>query len=75
MTLTGDMIDPYLAPDGQEAIVLKPGVAPQLRAQLYALAITPSAPAQYRRGRRLTHRHLSAPSVTSTRPVITVTRR
>ena len=45
VTLTGDMIDPYLAPDGQEAIVLKPGVAQQLRAQLYASAITPSAPA------------------------------
>ncbi len=45
VTLTGDMIDPYLAPDGQEAIVLKPGVVKQLRAQLYASAITPSAPA------------------------------
>ena len=45
VTLTGDMIEPYIAPDGQEAIVLKPGVATQLRAQLYGSAITPSAPA------------------------------
>jgi polyisoprenyl-teichoic acid--peptidoglycan teichoic acid transferase len=45
VTLTGDMIEPYLAPDGQEAIVLKPGVVQQLRAQLYDSALTPSAPA------------------------------
>jgi len=71
VTLTGDMVDPYFAPDGQEAIVLKPGVAPQLRAQLYALAITPSAPAT---GVAMPDAPTpSAPSVTSTRPVITVT--
>jgi polyisoprenyl-teichoic acid--peptidoglycan teichoic acid transferase len=68
VTLTGDMIEPYLAPDGQEAIVLKPGVVQQLRAQLYATAVAPSVPAA----------SAAAPSsplprVTIDRPIITTT--
>ena len=44
VTLSGDMIDPYVSPDGQEAIILKPGLAAQLRAQLYGQTVTPIAP-------------------------------
>jgi len=78
VTLTGDMIDPYLAPDGQEAIVLKPGVAQQLRAQLYASAITPGAPVTNTASSVATPDSpppsaSSAPSVTIIRSVITVT--
>lgn len=68
VTLTGDMIDPYLSPDGQEAIVLKPGVAQQIRAQLYASVITPSAPAT-----NAAVPHSPLPSVTINRPVTTTT--
>jgi LCP family protein required for cell wall assembly len=67
VTLTGDMIDPYIAPDGQEAIVLKPGVVKQLRAQLYGSAITPSAPAII----NPTAPDSPLPSVTIKRPTIT----
>jgi polyisoprenyl-teichoic acid--peptidoglycan teichoic acid transferase len=63
VTLTGDMIDPYLAPDGQEALVLKPGVIAQLRAQLYASPATPDAPQP----------HSPLPSATINRPIVTVT--
>jgi LCP family protein required for cell wall assembly len=68
VTLTGDMIDPYLAPDGQEAIVLKPGVVQQLRAQLYGSASTPSAPAI-----NTTVPNSPLPSVTINRPVVITT--
>jgi LCP family protein required for cell wall assembly len=89
VTLTGDMIDPYLALDGQEAIVLKPGVAQQLRAQLYASPITPNAPTANTAGSTagravtpdlptpdfptLSAPTPSAPGVTVIRPSITVT--
>ncbi len=68
VTLTGDMIDPYLSPDGQEALVLKPGVAQQLRAQLYASVITSSVPAT-----NVAVPHSPLPSVTINRPVTTTT--
>jgi LCP family protein required for cell wall assembly len=68
ITLTGDMIDPYFAPDGQEAIVLKPGVAQQLRAQLYASSITPSVSAT-----NVAVPDSPLPSVTLMRPVTTTT--
>jgi polyisoprenyl-teichoic acid--peptidoglycan teichoic acid transferase len=85
VTLTGDMIDPYLAPDGQEAIVLKPGVAQDLRAQLYASPITPHASATDTASSAATPDSPtlstptfgaptpSAPGVTVIRPSITVT--
>jgi LCP family protein required for cell wall assembly len=68
VTLTGDMIDPYLSPDGQQALVLKPGVAQQLRAQLYASVITSSVPAT-----NVAVPHSPLPSVTINRPVTTTT--
>ena len=34
----------YFAPDGQDAIVLKPGAAQRIREQLYHLPLTPRAP-------------------------------
>jgi LCP family protein required for cell wall assembly len=44
VTLDSRLIEEYFTPDGQDAIVLKPGAVQQIRAQLYALPVTPGTP-------------------------------
>lgn len=63
ITFTEEMVDPYWSPDGQEALVLKPGVVQQLRAQLYSSPVTPTAPGLVS----------PLPTVTSDRPVTMTT--
>jgi len=44
VTLDEQWIEELFTPDGQDAIVLKPGAAQHIREQLYNLALTPRAP-------------------------------
>jgi LCP family protein required for cell wall assembly len=44
VTFNGQTIEEYFAPDGQDAMVLKPGAAQRLREELYHLSVTPRAP-------------------------------
>lgn len=44
VTFDARLIDEYFAPDGQDAIVLKPGAVQRIRDQLYNLPLTPRAP-------------------------------
>ena len=44
VTFDEQSIEEYFAPDGQDAIVLKPGAAQRIRDQLYNLPLTPRAP-------------------------------
>ena len=44
VTLDEQSIEEYFTPDGQDAIVLKPGAAQRIRDQLYHAPLTPRAP-------------------------------
>jgi nucleoid-associated protein YgaU len=44
VTFDEQSIEEYFAPDGQDAIVLKPGAVQHIRERLYSLPLTPGAP-------------------------------
>jgi LCP family protein required for cell wall assembly len=44
VTFDEQLVEEYFAPDGQDAIVLKPGAAQQIRERLYSLPLGTSAP-------------------------------